>query len=155
MTHRAWIFAIGLAATSFTGCSGSTSAPDESDKSFTAQLTDAGIDLDASDARFTVFAPTAAALEQAEEEHPDLFADEDLRTVAMKTHVVEGDLDLDDLRQAAGTSLDTLAGIPVTVTVADGDVLIEGHRVGAPIEGDGDRTYELEGFIVAPGIDGG
>lgn len=143
------------------GCSGQTSedsdAPEDGAATLQDQLESADVDVDVSDSEveLTVFAPSTDALASAEAEYPDLAGDPDLWAVVLKSHVAVGDLDATALRDAAGTSLETLSGIPLAVEVEGDRVRVGGAEVGDEVDGTSPRTYQIREAIIPDGLGGG
>ena len=81
------------------------------------------------DGTYTVFAPNNAAFDDLFAAGgitiDDLLANPDLATV-LTSHVVEGEITGEDALAADGTSVETLSGATIDITVVDGAVVLNG-----------------------------
>ncbi len=79
---------------------------------------------------FTVFAPTDAAFAKLPKGALDaLLADTKKLTALLTYHVVSGTLTSGDIVKLGGATPATVNGAPVTITIRDGHVFVEGARV--------------------------
>jgi uncharacterized surface protein with fasciclin (FAS1) repeats len=107
---------------------------------------------------YTVFAPTddafAALLEESDMTAEELLASEDLSTILLY-HVVEGEFNAESVLELVGDSdgvlVDTLAGIPVMISVEDGNVFINDAQVVLPdVEASNGVIHVVDSVILPP-----
>ncbi|MEE9415539.1 MAG: DUF937 domain-containing protein [Acidimicrobiales bacterium] len=94
---------------------------------------------------FTVFAPTDDAFAELS---PTILADEDLLEQVLKYHIVEGELELDDLTEGA---LDTLADESLAVAI-DGDTTINGTELVDSEAADNGLIYSIDSVLIPPSV---
>lgn len=101
---------------------------------------------------FTVFAPTNAAFEQALTDlgltADELLASPDLSGI-LTYHVVAGKILAADAIAADGTEIDTVNGDTISVTVVDGNVMVDGATVTtADLEAQNGVVHVIDAVIL-------
>lgn len=94
---------------------------------------------------FTVFAPTDEAFAKLS---PAILNDPDLLEQVVKYHIVEGELELDDLD---GEPIPTLANESLTTEV-DGDPTINGIEPADPESTDNGVIYTIDSVLIPPSV---
>lgn len=112
-------------------------------------------DADGNELRRTLFAPSDAAFDAfGEDELAVLAADPEAARALLNYHIVDGTVSADDLPTLVGQTVPTLNGLPLTFTMVDDQVVLNGVSVveTADLPADNGVVHVIDRLLVPPTV---